>query len=174
MPAITRPARLRRLLAAGIAAGAVAAALAAAPAVAKPIDRGPIHEEFFETQADFCDVEGLTIEVDTVVEGRFMVNARKPGTMPYFLSNLSVTTTYHNAEGDFVTETVRLLEKDLKVTDNGDGTTTFLVLATGNASVAGPDGKAIARNPGQVRSEFLGSRHLIQYLDLLDRLISGG
>ena len=45
--------------------------------------------------------------------------------------------------------------KDLKVTDNGDGTLTILVLGTGNFVVYDHDGKAIARNPGQVRFEIL-------------------
>lgn len=47
------------------------------------------------------------------------------------------------------------MDKDLKITDNGDGTMTILVLATGNAAAYGEDGKAIARNPGQVRYEVL-------------------
>jgi hypothetical protein len=41
------------------------------------------------------------------------------------------------------------------VTDNSDGTWMILVLATGNAVVRGPDGKAIARNPGRTRFEAL-------------------
>ena len=45
--------------------------------------------------------------------------------------------------------------KDLKVTDNGDGTLTILFLATGNEVIYGADGKAIFRNPGQSRFEFL-------------------
>ncbi|RXZ72967.1 hypothetical protein [Agromyces albus] len=155
MHSSTRPARLRRLLVAGVAAGTVAAALAAAPAVAKPIDGGTFHEEFSETQKDFCDVEGLTIEVDTVVDGRFLLNVRKPSTAPYFLNTSTITNTYRNAEGDFVTERVQLADKDLKITDHGDGTMTILVLSTGNAFVAGPDGKVLARNPGQIRFELL-------------------
>ena len=43
----------------------------------------------------------------------------------------------------------------MRVTENGDGTLTILVLATGNAVLYGPDGKAIARNPGQTRFEIL-------------------
>ena len=46
-------------------------------------------------------------------------------------------------------------QKDLHVTDNGDGTLTILVLATGNYTLYGEDGRAIARNPGQVRFELL-------------------
>ncbi|MGH3716693.1 MAG: hypothetical protein ACRDT4_25030 [Micromonosporaceae bacterium] len=41
------------------------------------------------------------------------------------------------------------------MTDNGDGTLTILVLVTGNEVLYRMDGKAIARNPGQVRFELL-------------------
>ena len=43
----------------------------------------------------------------------------------------------------------------MRVTDNGDGTLTILVLSTGNVVLYGEDGKAIARNPGQIRFEIL-------------------
>lgn len=152
---LARSAGAGRILAIGIAIGIAVTALGTAPASAKPLDRGPVFEEFSETFTDFCDVLGLTIEVDTVVEGNFLFNSRKPGTAPYYLETLTVERVYRNAEGDFVVETVRVINKDLKITDNGDGTLTILVLATGNASVAGADGKAIARNPGQVRFEVL-------------------
>ena len=48
-----------------------------------------------------------------------------------------------------------VVNKDLKVIDNGDGTLTIIVFATGNATVFDAGGKAIGRNPGQVRFEFL-------------------
>jgi hypothetical protein len=67
-----------------------------------------------------------------------------------------VRAVYTNvATGEYVTETVSSLEKDLRVTDNGDGTLTILVLAIGNATVYGESDKAIARNPGQLRYEVL-------------------
>jgi hypothetical protein len=47
------------------------------------------------------------------------------------------------------------VDKDLRVTDNGDGTLTILILATGNSVLYGEDGKVIARNPGQTRFEIL-------------------
>lgn len=47
------------------------------------------------------------------------------------------------------------MQKDLHVTDNGDGTLTIVVLATGNYTLYGEDGHAIARNAGQVRFEVL-------------------
>jgi len=146
---------MRRLLAAGIVAGTVAAALAAAPAFAKPIEHDDFTDGFSETIDDFCGVEGLTIEHDALIEGRILSNTRKPGTAPYFHLNAVAENVYRNADGVEVTETVRIVEKDLKITDNGDGTLTILVLVTGGATVTGPDGKAIARNPGQIRYEVL-------------------
>ncbi len=55
----------------------------------------------------------------------------------------------------FVVSTVNLIDKDLRVTDNGDGTLTILILSTGNAVIYNSNGKAIGRNPGQVRFELL-------------------
>jgi hypothetical protein len=49
----------------------------------------------------------------------------------------------------------RKLSGSPRVTDNGDGTLTILVLGTGNSTTFGVDARAIARNPGQVRFEFL-------------------
>ena len=55
----------------------------------------------------------------------------------------------------FVTEVDTVLDKDQRVTNNGDGTLTVLILATGNATVYDENGTAIARNPGQVRYKIL-------------------
>ncbi|MFF2274694.1 hypothetical protein [Agromyces sp. NPDC058126] len=155
MSASSRRSDARRLLATGFVVGLAATALVAAPADARPLEHTTFSEEFFETIDDFCDVPGLTIDREATAEGKFMINSRKPGTSPYFSVVVSSEAKYTNADGDFVTENVNLVEKDLHVTDNGDGTLTILVLATGNATVFGPDGKAIARNPGQVRYEIL-------------------
>ncbi|MCD2442899.1 hypothetical protein LQ757_11515 [Agromyces sp. SYSU K20354] len=155
MSASTRHSGARRLLATGIAVGLAATALLAAPATAKPLEHSSFSEEFFESIDDFCDVPGLTIDREATAEGKILFNARKPGTAPYFHLVASSEARYSNAEGDFVTEKVNIVEKDLKITDNGDGTLTILVLVTGNATTFGPDGKAIARNPGQVRFEVL-------------------
>jgi hypothetical protein len=54
-----------------------------------------------------------------------------------------------------VTSFATIRDKDQRVTDNGDGTLTILVLATGNAVLYGEEGEAIARNPGQIRYELL-------------------
>ncbi|HET6686805.1 MAG TPA: hypothetical protein VFH02_09810, partial [Jiangellaceae bacterium] len=74
----------------------------------------------------------------------------------YFHAIVKITNVYTNlANGNTVTEVGNIVDKDLRVTDNGDGTLTIFVLSTGNIAVFGPDGKALARNPGQVRFEFV-------------------
>lgn len=70
--------------------------------------------------------------------------------VPYFSVRGTATETF-TRNGVTATSVLRFLDKDLAVTENGDGTTTVTVLATGNATLYGPDGKAVARNPGQTR-----------------------
>jgi hypothetical protein len=74
----------------------------------------------------------------------------------YFLSHGKRTEVITNLANDrSVSSVAKVIEKDLRVTDNGDGTLTILVLATGNAVLYGENGKAIARNPGQIRFELV-------------------
>ena len=54
-----------------------------------------------------------------------------------------------------LTSAATVNEKDKQITDNGDGTLTILIMATGNAVLFGEDGKAITRGPGQLRFEIL-------------------
>ena len=98
----------------------------------------------------------LTCRADFVFDNRFLVNSHGPDGLIYFHEKFRVTTVYTNlANGNTVTEVDQAVGKDLRVTDNGDGTLTILQLSTGNATVYGSDGKAIGRNPGQVRFEFV-------------------
>ena len=128
----------------------------AGQASARVIERGPIHDEFSERISNFCDVTDLTVRQDVTVNGRYVIRSRGRDRLAYFQNHVRVRTVYTNGgTGEYVTETVTSLEKDLRVTDNGDGTLTILVLATGNATVYDESGKAIARNPGQMRYEVL-------------------
>ena len=103
---------------------------------------------------DFCGA-GLTVDGFVEEDGRLLVKARMNG-LAYFLKHIHRTVTFTNrANGKTVTLTSTVVNHDLKVTDNGDGTLTILVLATGNDVVYGQDGKAIGRNPGQTRFEIL-------------------
>jgi hypothetical protein len=141
----------------GVVGLAAAASLSVAGlAQARPLEKKAFHEEFTDVAADFCDVPGLTVQSEFVVDGRFMFNPHGPDGLAYYMEHVDVSRVDTNlANGRFVIFESNATDKDLKVTDNGDGTLTILVLATGNAVLYDMDGKALARNPGQVRFELL-------------------
>ena len=126
-----------------------------APASAKPVERGEFHDVFNEVFQDFC-APGLTVTSRFVVDGRFAVKSHGPSGLLFYMEHASSAQTFTNpVNGLSVVDKTRILDKDLHITDNGDGTLTILILRTGPSSLYGPDGKAIARNPGQVRFELV-------------------
>jgi hypothetical protein len=139
-----------------LALGATAAVMFAAAASAGQIFRETFHEEDTLVLNDFCDVPGLTVELAFVLDGRVHAVPHGPDGLAYFGAHFVRTDVYTNLANDkSFTAVTNAIEKDLRVTDNGDGTLTILVLSTGNAVLYGEDGKAIARNPGQLRFEIL-------------------
>ena len=141
----------------GVATGlTVASIVLAGAASAKPLVHGEFHEETTEIVEDFCDVPGLTVQLDRVLDVRFLANPHGPDGLAYFLEHQTFTEVWTNpANGNVVTVEAANLFKIQKLTINPDGTTTVIQLATGSGNVYGPDGKAIARDPGQIRVEFL-------------------
>lgn len=128
---------------------------AAVAAAAEPLVKERFHDEGTFVDEDFCGA-GLTVDGTFVADGRILVVPHGPDGLQYFLEHVKVTVTYTNrANSKTVTLDVTRLNKDLRVTDNGDGTLTILALATGNDVYYGPDGNVIGRNPGQVRVEIL-------------------
>lgn len=143
-------------LSAILALGATAAVLFAAAASAGQVFRETFHDEGTVVLNDFCDVKGLTVEIAFVLDARVHAVPHGPSGLVYFLQHGTQTNVFTNsANGKSVTGVSNVTEKDMRVTDNGDGTLTILVLATGNAVLYGQNGKAIARNPGQIRFEIL-------------------
>ena len=143
-------------LSAVLALAAAAAVMLATAASAKVIVRETTHEEETLALNNFCDVQGLTVEDAFVGDFRLQAVPHGRDRLAYFLEHGKLTQVFTNPVTDkSVTAVARFIEKDLRVTDNGDGTLTILVLSTGNGVVYGEDGKAIARNPGQVRFEIL-------------------
>jgi hypothetical protein len=135
---------------------AVTAVTLAATASGAQLFREPIHEESVEVQSDFCGVPGLTVTFASVEDGFLHAVTRGRDQLVYFGVHINRTEVVTNlANGNSLTAEYVFTDKDLRVTDNGDGTLTILILTTGNAVLYGPDGKAIARNPGQTRIEIL-------------------
>jgi hypothetical protein len=136
--------------------GATAAVMLTATASAGQVVRETVHEEDTVVLSDFCDVEGLAVELSFVMDLRIKAVPRGRDRLVYFLSHGKRTEVITNLANDrFVTSAAKVIEKDLRVTDNRDGTLTILILATGNAVVYGENGKAIGRNPGQTRFELI-------------------
>ena len=135
-----------------LAAGAVT--LAAAASAGPPV-RETSHVEDTFVDDDFCGA-GLAVEVTFVLDIRVHAVPHGRDRLVYFVQHGTRSEVLTSlANGVWVTSFVRVLEKDKRVTDNGDGTLTILILATGNAVLYGPDGKAIARDPGQVQFELV-------------------
>ena len=129
----------------------VAAAMLAATASAGKVFTETIHVEQNDIALeDFCDVEGLTVSLDFAMDISVQVVPHGPHGLDYFLQH-GTRTEVLTANGVSLHSFSRVTEKDMLVTDNGDGTVTVLILATGNAVLYDEDGKAIARNPGQTR-----------------------
>ena len=135
---------------------ATAATVFVAAAGAGKIFSEPIDETTSDIEEDFCGVEGLTVDFTSHVVGRVQAVPHGRDQLPYFGFNLKITDVVTNLEnGNALVSESTIRDKDLRVTDNGDGTLTLLVLSTGNSVLYGEDGKAIARNPGQVRVELV-------------------
>ena len=138
-----------------LALAATAAVVFAAAASAGKVSRETIHDEFEFVDDDFCGA-GLRVEVASVLDIRVHAVPHGRDRLVYFLQHGTQTDVLTNlANGTSLRSVSKVIEKDLRVTDNGDGTLTVLVLATGNAVLYGENGKAIARNPGQIRIKLL-------------------
>lgn len=139
-----------------LALGVATAVMLAAVADAGPPFRDTIHDEATFVEDDFCDVSGLTVQIARTVDIRVQAVAHGPDELEHFLAHGTTTEVLTNLGNDTSLRSVAdVFEKDLRVTDNLDGTLTVLIMATGNAVLYGENGKAIARNPGQTRFEIL-------------------
>ena len=138
----------------GVAAGLTVTSIAVAGAAsADPPLNEHFHDEFSDIIDNYCDVPGLTVRSDVVLDGKTLIHS---GQRAGFMEHVNGTFVDTNvANGNAITGAFNTIQKALHGTDNGDGTSTVLFLATGNEVTYGPDGKAIARNPGQIRFEVL-------------------
>jgi hypothetical protein len=141
-------------LAAAFAVLALALAAAAAPAQAKPLERGHFEDTFDEVEDDFCG--DMTVRIEGRVTGRFLVTTRGSSPFPYVADNLRETFVATNlATGKSYSRHATVTIRDMRITDNGDGTLTILVMGAGNETWHGPDGRVLFRNPGRSLWEIL-------------------
>jgi hypothetical protein len=136
--------------------GLVVASLvfASGPAAAAPIE----HEHFSDVGSDVVDpfCGDLRVRIDTDIRGMLLVKTQGPDGLVYFLESLHGTVSFTNlATGKSFTNVFNVINKDLKVTDNGDGTLTVVALSTGSVKNYGPNGEFLFNDPGQIRVELL-------------------
>jgi hypothetical protein len=125
-----------------------------APAAAEPLDHGRFHDTSSEVVEGFCG--DLRVRIDNDLRVSFLVKTQGSDGLVYFLENLHGTISFTNLATDkSFTNVLNIVNKDLKVTDNGDGTLTVLVLSTGSVKNYGPDGNLLFNDPGQIRVELL-------------------
>jgi len=136
----------------GIALGLAAAAVLAVPAAAgaKPLEHDHFHEEEHETIVD-C---GLTLQFDRVLDGHFLFNPHGPDGLAYGGEQLRGTDTFTLPNGHTFVVTFSFASRDLRVTDNGDGTLTILAQSAGNFVASGSHSPIVLRSTGIQRVEL--------------------
>jgi hypothetical protein len=145
--------QFRTHLAAATALAVSVVLAGAGPASAQKVESGTFHEEGSFTDDQFCGVEGLVVDGSFSVDGRFLGRLQGRDSIFYGMEHVrDVTTFTRRATGQTATDIQpNTLNKDLRITDNGDGTITIIALLTGGERTYGDEGKLIARNSGQVR-----------------------
>ena len=126
--------------------------LASAPATAKPIDKGHFHDVF---TSDVYDCNGTPAQDAVNVRGNFVFNQRGSSPFPYYRESVrgTVVTTNLNTGGTY-TNVFTANSKDQTIVDNGDGTITITVFASGGSRFYDTNGKLVLRDPGTVRFAF--------------------
>lgn len=146
----------RRTVATLAAAMMATPLVAAVPAHGKVVESGSETVVFVGVADDFCDVEGLSVQFDVAGVVDYRIDVRGSKGYAFYSERVTFDTTFTNlANGTSIRNHERSLFKDVTVKDNGDGTHTIIYFGTGNAALYDASGKAIARNPGQVRFEVV-------------------
>jgi hypothetical protein len=105
---------------------AILATVAATPAAGQPPERDRYDVTNVERIADYCDLAGrpdLLVLREQHFVGTYRLKSRGPNDLPYTSDHFHYTTKRTNlANGKSITSDGVATGADLKVTDNGDGT----------------------------------------------------
>jgi hypothetical protein len=137
----------RPVLVAGLAVAATV--FAATSAAAQPIDKGHFHDVF---TGDVYDCDGTPAQDAVDVSGNFLFNQRGSSPFPYYRESVRGTVVTTNlATGGTFTNVFTANSKDQVITDNGDGTITITVFASGGSRFYDTNGNLVLKDPGEVR-----------------------
>jgi hypothetical protein len=122
-------------------------------------------ESFSEVVEDFCDE--ITARIDEEATGMFLLNVRGPDGPAYGMATVRRTLSFTNvANGKTFTMVGSFVDKDLKVTDNADGTFTLITQFAGGTRSYGPDGQFLGADGEVFRAEILVGENG-EFLDFL-------
>jgi hypothetical protein len=144
----------KRLRAAVAACGLVLVGglVVSAPAAAKPLDKGHFHDVF---TSDVYDCDGTLAQDAGDVSGNFVFNQRGSSPFPYYRESVHGTVVTTNLEtGGTYTNVFTANSRDHTIVDNGDGTITITVFASGGSRFYDTDGNFVLKDPGQFRFAF--------------------
>ncbi|MBM0124973.1 hypothetical protein [Pimelobacter simplex] len=129
-----------------------ASVVPAATAVARPVEKGQFHDVF---TSEVYDCDGTPAQDSVDVRGSFVFNQRGSSPFPYFRDSVhgSVVTTNLDTGGTY-TNVFTANSRDHTITDNGDGTITITVYASGGSRYYDADGDFVRKDPGQTRFAF--------------------
>jgi hypothetical protein len=145
---------IKRVCAVALVGGLAVLGMGAGVAAAAPLEREHFHDVRSDVAEDFCG--DLTVRLDVDARGMFLFNVRGPDGLGYGLESLHITSSVTNLANDKTfTEVNNVLNKDLKVTDNGDGTLTIVGTTSGMHKVFGPDGKLLFMQTGQLTFQLM-------------------
>ena len=144
---------LRRSCVVALVSGVTALGIGVVPAAATVID----HEQFRNTgseMVDFCPPIALRFDFD--IRGMFLENSHGPDGLVHFAETSHGTFSWTNLANNLtMTTAINQINKDLKVTDNGDGTLTIVNVTSGFVDAEAPDGQKFRIDSGTIRFEYL-------------------
>ena len=124
--------------------------VASAPAAARPIDKGHFHDV---DTSDPYDCDGTPAQDSFDVKGNFLFNQRGSSPFPYYRESVHGTGVTTNLDtGGTYTNVFTYNSKDQTIVDNGDGTITITVFASGGSRFYDADGNFVLKDPGQTRT----------------------
>ncbi|MFC5177234.1 hypothetical protein [Nocardioides taihuensis] len=132
----------------------MAGLLVSTPATAKPLDKGHFHDVF---TSDVYDCAGIPAQDEGDVSGNFLFNQRGGSRhpFPYYRESVHGTVVSTNLDtGGTYTNVFTGNSKDQTIVDNGDGTITITVFASGGSRYYDQDGTLVLKDPGEVRFAF--------------------
>jgi hypothetical protein len=139
---------------AALPAVALLVGTAMTPAMAAPVVHERFTESFSEVVDDFCDE--ITVRIDEQATGTFLLNVRGPDGLAYGQATVRRTLSFTNLANDRTYTLVSsFVDKDVDVTDNGDGTFTLITQFAGGTRSYGPDGDFLGAGGEVFRSEIL-------------------